>query len=106
MSLKQAILQVHELHGINRATGDLDLLIDEKDLQHLISQLGTLGFLVRTQTPEVLHFEGPVRLDILLARRPISRQMLARAKTNPVLWERIQSYADTFGEWPEIEKLK
>lgn len=167
MGLKQAILQIHDLldrvnirhaliggfalavHGISRATGDIDLLIDEDDRENLIRQLAPVGFTLRAQTAEILHFEGPVRLDILMARRPVSRQMLARARASSVLpikcleaedliglkiqaycndrrrelqdkadiqflirkypeldWSRIKFFADTFGEWAEIEKLR
>ena len=49
------------------------------------------------QTDEVLHFEGPVRLDILLARRTVSRQMLVRAKASPVLPVKCLEAEDLIG---------
>ncbi|MEK6704263.1 MAG: nucleotidyl transferase AbiEii/AbiGii toxin family protein [Bdellovibrionota bacterium] len=103
MSLKAAIKKIHRLlenakidhaligglalavHGINRATGDIDLLVDEANRSKLIEELKNSKYALRMETPEVLHFQGPVRLDILLARRPVSRGMLARAKITPLL---------------------
>lgn len=103
MSLKQAIIKIHQvlsqnsidhaliggfalaIHGISRATGDIDLLIDEKDRDALIQVLQSQGYSIRVQTPEILHFIGPVRLDVLLARRPVSRAMLKRSEKSPLL---------------------
>lgn len=103
MGLKQAILQIHSLletagidhaliggfalaaHGINRSTGDIDLLVDEECKEILISCLNKAGYSIEIETPEVLHFKGPVQLDVLLARRHISKKMLARAKNTSFL---------------------
>lgn len=68
MSLKQAVLELH-------------------DRQKLISELEPYGYRLEIERPEVLHFHGPVRLDILLARRPISREMLSRAGKTDLLGE-------------------
>ena len=97
MGLKAAIQEIHEIlelkridhaliggfalavHGINRATGDLDLLVDEKDKNQLLQALSQAGYKTMSSTQEILHLQGPVRLDILLARRPMSLKMLAQA---------------------------
>ena len=115
MGLKAAILEIHALlesigvdhaliggfalavHGINRATGDIDLLVDENDKAKLLSGLSQKGYVLRHETPEVLHLEGPVRLDILLARRPISRGMLLRAKPAPLLLVKCLEAEDIIG---------
>jgi hypothetical protein len=121
----------------------------EADKGKLINVLSKAGYRLRAETAEVLHFDGAVRLDILLARRPVAQGMLARAKPASVLpvkctdpediiglkiqaysndarralqdkadiqflltkypdmdMERIKMYADLFGQWPEIQKLK
>jgi hypothetical protein len=135
--------------GIHRATADVDFLIDgeKKDLAREI--LSKNGFSLVTETAEVLHFSGFGPLDLLLARRNSTREMLKHAKILPKLgvkclapediiglkiqayineprralqdkadiasliqmhksmdWTRIRCYADMFGEWPEIEKLR
>jgi hypothetical protein len=71
---------------------------------------------LKQDVTEALHFDGPVLLDILLARRSTSREMLARAKTADIQFllnhyqildmERIKWYADVFNQWSEIEKLR
>jgi len=103
MSLKQAILQIHSLlesasidhaliggfalavHGINRATGDIDLLVNEVDRERLVHALNQKNYRIVAESVEVLHFSGEVRLDVLLARRPISREMLERAEKTELL---------------------
>ena len=97
MGLKSAITKIHSLlksknidhaliggfalavHGINRATGDLDLLVDENDKDQLLQVLDHAGYKVMSSTEDVVHLEGSVHLDILFARRPIARKMLSHA---------------------------
>lgn len=104
MGLKQGLQSIHDclskaeinhaliggfalaVHGNPRATGDIDLLIDEEDKKALLKALNEVGYSIRTETPEVFHFDGPVRLDILFARRPLSKRMLAEAKAEPQLF--------------------
>jgi len=66
--------------GINRATGDVDLLVDAQHREELKRILGAAGFVLKFETPEVLQFEGLGYLDVLLANRPISKAMLSRAR--------------------------
>lgn len=66
--------------GVNRATQDIDLIADEENRQQIVDALIAVGFKLRTETGEVLHFDGLGRVDILLAKRPLSRQMLNSAK--------------------------
>ncbi len=68
------------VHGIPRATGDVDFLVDENDVDQLQNQMSAMGYSMRLKTEEVLHFSGPVRVDFLLARRPLARAMLSRAQ--------------------------
>lgn len=85
------------IHGVPRATGDIDLLIDERSKDLVISTLTKNGFSVEIQTPEVLHFSGPCRLDILLARRPLSKEMLNRAKKYPPVEIKCLDVEDIIG---------
>jgi predicted nucleotidyltransferase len=66
------------LHGYLRATHDLDFLIDERDRVAAETALGALGYQLFFATAEVASFaRGDHRIDLLFARRPLSRQMLA-----------------------------
>ncbi|MBF0206850.1 MAG: hypothetical protein HQK53_08150 [Oligoflexia bacterium] len=104
-NLKQTLLKSHQLMtdqnidhaligglalatlGINRATSDVDMLIDHKDRENLIKTLLENGFTLIFETAEVLHFIGLNiglgKLDISLAKRPISKQMLLDAVVFP-----------------------
>ncbi len=115
MPLKEALLNLNQLlvdakidhaliggfalavHGINRATGDIDILIDESNKESVLVTLKANGYSLSTMTPEVLHLDGPVRLDILLARRPISREMLARAKPELLAKIKVVGAEDLIG---------
>jgi len=66
--------------GVNRATADIDFLIDESDRQKVIDCLQKEKFHLRSDTDEVLHFSGSGYIDILLARRSLSKKMLKNAK--------------------------
>lgn len=66
--------------GINRATADVDLLIDGASSTIAVNVLNQAGFTLKKQTPEVLHLESTFGyLDILLANRPLSKAMLSSA---------------------------
>jgi len=62
--------------GLNRATADVDLMIDGEYKEKAKEALKKEGFVLKTETKEVLHFEGTGYLDILLANRPLSKEML------------------------------
>jgi hypothetical protein len=66
--------------GVNRATADVDMLIDEHDRSSVIELLTNNGFRLKNHTEEVLHFAGTGNLVFLLARRPLSKGMLESAK--------------------------
>lgn len=69
--------------GINRATFDVDLLVSGEQKELLCRTLKVIGLELYFQTKEVLHFKGIGRLDILLANRPLSKEMLNRAQVFP-----------------------
>ncbi len=76
------------VHGVPRTTLDLDLLVDEEALPRLDAALEDAGFRVEHRWKESSHFTGggpglcPV--DVLHARRPHSRRMLAEAEPRDV----------------------
>ena len=91
--------------GLNRATADVDLLIDGEQKDKAIMVLEQNGFKLKTSTKEVLHFEGFGYLDILLANRPISKEMLKNAdlkanvglkcvKAEDIIGLKIQAYVN------------
>lgn len=66
--------------GINRATYDVDMLIDFQDKEKAKQVLAGIGFILHYESKEVCQFSGIGYLDLLLAQRPISREMLRRAE--------------------------
>ncbi len=71
------------LWGLNRATGDVDFMVDAAHREITEAALRNLGFTVFASTQEVLQLQGAGKVDILFAQRPISRKMLADAKILP-----------------------
>lgn len=66
--------------GVHRATMDVDLLIDGGQRDAARSALQAAGFELQAETPEVLHFTGAGSLDLLLANREPTQDMLRRAR--------------------------
>lgn len=66
--------------GVTRFTNDIDLLVDEKDCERAVSELRTLGYTIWKENSEFIQMNGPVPLDLMLARRPLSQAMLANAR--------------------------
>lgn len=67
-------------HGVQRFTNDIDLLIEESNIDHTLEILESEGHTVFHRTAEVLQLKGKIPIDILIARRPISIQILEEAK--------------------------
>jgi hypothetical protein len=65
--------------GLTRATIDVDLLIEDENKDKARTLLINNGFTISYETPDFLQFSGIGLLDILLAKRPISREMLKNA---------------------------
>jgi hypothetical protein len=83
--------------GINRATADVDIIIDGNDRDSAVQALKTQGFSLLQQTSEVLHFEGIGFLDLLLANRPLSREMLMHATAMPTVGMKCLCPEDIIG---------
>lgn len=67
-------------YGSPRATDDLDLMVPDDNRSLVSDILIKNGFNLLQETNEVLQFTGLGYVDVLLARRPISRKLLADAK--------------------------
>lgn len=67
------------IYGQHRATVDIDFLADGTKKELIKSALLLKGFVLRHETNEVLQFTGLGFVDILLANRPLSQEMLKQA---------------------------
>lgn len=94
MDLRKTLKYVHELllsneidhaligglalacYGSTRATVDLDLLIFDEDKDKGSQLLIKNGFNLINESNDVLQFSGLGYVDLLIARRPISREIL------------------------------
>lgn len=72
-------------YGYHRATSDIDLLAEGAKKEIIKIELIKKGFVLKYESAEVLQFSGPGFLDILLANRPLSYDMLKRAQLNKEL---------------------
>ena len=66
-------------HGVHRATNDIDFLVNEADRGILVEKLPHYGWALAAATDDVLHFLGNYAVDMTLARRPLSQEMLLDA---------------------------
>jgi len=89
--------------GINRSTCDIDFIVDADFKELAKIELSKKGFILKTETEEVLHFKGIAYLDLLLAKRPLSKEMLLNAtkssfmkinclKVEDIIGLKIQAY--------------
>lgn len=85
------------VHGINRATADIDFLADGQRRAEIISLLEAAGFSLKHASNEVLQFSGIGLLNILLANRPASQKMLEHAQPTPQLPVRVLRVEDIIG---------
>ena len=69
-------------YGSTRATIDLDLLILEEDKDKIQNILNKNGFNLVNESPEVLQFSGMGYVDLLMARRPLSKEILKSSNIN------------------------
>lgn len=68
-------------YGSTRATIDLDLIIHEADRDKAKNLLLDNGFDLVNESLEVLQFSGLGYVDLLIARRPISKDILKLSNT-------------------------
>lgn len=69
-------------HGIHRATKDIDLLVEGARREEIKKLLQQEGFSVLFESPEVIQLQGPGYLDLLLANRPLSIEMIQTASAH------------------------
>jgi predicted nucleotidyltransferase len=65
--------------GIPRATNDVDYLVDESQKENARTALLEAGWKVNFETEDVIHFSDQGSVDLLVARRPLSKKMLKNA---------------------------
>lgn len=85
------------VHGVHRATQDIDFLADGAEREKILASLEQAGFQLRHGSSEVLHFGGVGTLDILLANRPLSLQMIRDAVSDSNLKVRVLKAEDIIG---------
>lgn len=106
LGLRQTLILVHEIlssnniqhsligglalthYGSTRSTQDVDLLIHEADKSRVVTKMIESGFIKVYESADVIQFEGRGLVDFLIARRPLSQEMLASSKKDGV--ENIQ----------------
>lgn len=84
-------------YGHHRATVDIDFLADGQKKDLIKTALLSKGFVLNFESDEVLQFSGPGFIDILLANRPLSQQMLKEAILNQELGVYIVRAEDIIG---------
>lgn len=70
-------------HGINRATMDIDMLVDGTHQAQVKQLFLDKKFVIRHETNELLQLGGPGLIDIIFAHRPLSMEMLRESKSGP-----------------------
>ncbi|MFZ3230910.1 MAG: hypothetical protein WA160_11945 [Pseudobdellovibrio sp.] len=85
------------VYGQHRATADIDLLADGLKKELIKTELIKKGFTLKHESNEVLQFSGIGYLDVLLANRPLSLEMLKRANLNNELNIYILKAEDIIG---------
>jgi len=73
------------VYGQHRATIDIDLLADGTKKDLIKSSLLAQGYTIKYESAEVLQFSGTGFVDIILANRPLSQEMLKNANANAEL---------------------
>ncbi len=115
LDLRKTLIQAHEIlkknnidhaliggfalavHGLHRATMDIDFLADGSKKDHIKNLLQATGFKLKFESNEVLQFDGAGFLDILLANRPLSLEMLRQAIKDSALGVHVLRAEDLIG---------
>lgn len=84
-------------YGVDRSTVDVDLIIDEVNKENALNLLLMNGFILSFKSDEVLQFSGLGYLDLLIARRPISKEMLKNAQNIPEINIKCLQIEDIIG---------
>ncbi len=84
-------------HGYQRATNDIDFLVDGDFRSKVEAEFMGAGFTVFNANEEVLQLKGPGMVDILFARRPLSKLMLTRENLTRILEVPVLDAEDIIG---------
>lgn len=84
-------------YGYGRATQDVDWLVPEEKIEILLKEFLAQGFQIFHQSADVLQLTGKAEIDFLIARRPISREMLKDAKQSSGLGLPVVTAEDLIG---------
>jgi trans-aconitate methyltransferase len=85
------------VHGVHRATADVDFLIDGSLKNQALEALTAGGFITEFTSSEVAHLRGPGLVDLLFANRPATLQMLKDALESPELKVHVLRAEDIIG---------
>jgi hypothetical protein len=85
------------VYGQQRATSDIDFLADGSKKEIIKSAFSSAGFNLVFESPEELQFSGIGFVDILLANRPMSLEMIKRSKQNTDLGVYVLQPEDIIG---------
>ncbi|MBI2994260.1 MAG: nucleotidyl transferase AbiEii/AbiGii toxin family protein [Gammaproteobacteria bacterium] len=83
--------------GVYRATMDVDLLVEGRRVAEVKAELQNGGFQLLDEGPESLQFGGIGALDVLLAKREASLEMLSRAQSMPRIGMKCVTAEDMIG---------
>jgi hypothetical protein len=67
-------------YGGERTTFDIDFLIHGQHRAAVKDAAKSLNLQIAHENPEVIHFSGPVQIDVIFANRPASQAMLSRLR--------------------------
>ncbi len=84
-------------YGVLRATQDIDLIVNGDDVEKIKNAILKAGFKLAFESNEILQFSGPGYLDLILAKRPLSLEMLSKAKVSKNLGLKIISAEGIIG---------
>ena len=85
------------IYGQHRATLDVDFLADGTKKDLIKSSFLSNGWQLKSESPEVLRFSGVGAVNVLLANRPLSQQMLRYVTKNPELGVMVARPEDIIG---------
>ena len=85
------------VYGNFRATVDIDFLADGSKKEIIKKVLTAKSFILKFESDEVLQFSGIGFVDIILANRPFSQEMLKQAIQNKELGVHVLRAEDIIG---------
>ncbi len=84
-------------YGYQRATNDIDFLVDGDFRAAIEDGFKNAGFSIFHSNAEVLQLQGPGAVDIIFAKRPLSKAMLSRDPVTRILNVPVVDAEDIIG---------